>query len=372
MRRPPLVLITLGALLALASAALALVVQYEREEVGPAKEALRPPYSSPESAFRFSPLRCYWRESGFDGFGSSRSEALAGFRGDVDEANAALATFATLPAPDKVVRLLPGPGSVPSADRKASYPCDWQVHWVHQHFSFGQKEARSVTHTAVITVFVTRADPIPKADPRAGRWVRELDDDSLPVREGASRALAGLGDAALPALREGLGKNPSPEQRRRIARLLDQLKPIHLRRVKLPPGLRVVSLDALVSEAEKDWRSGDLARSWLAANRLAELAEHSEDTLPLLVEALRDQREQVRGLALGAFVRLGNRANGAQSRLKAAAQDARSPAVQEALRRATQAVGPGTDASGAEDTWRGNRRLRAVIAEYCAPAGKRP
>jgi hypothetical protein len=367
-----LALITLGALLALASAALALVVQYDREEVGPAKEALRPPYSSPELAFRFSPLRCYWLESGFDGFGSSRSEALAAFRGDVDEANAALATFATLPAPDKVVWVLPGPGSVPSADRKASYPCDWQVHWLHTHFSFGQKEARSVSHTAVMTVFVARADPIPKADPRAGRWVRELDDDSLLVREGASRALAGLGDAALPALREGLGNDPSPEQRRRIARLLDRLKPIHLGRVKLPARLRAVSLDALVSEAEKDWRSGDLARSWLAANRLAEWAEHSEDTLPLLAEALRDQREQVRGLALGAFVRLGKRANGALSRLKAAAQDARSPAVQDAVRKAIQAVGEGADTARAEDPWRENRRLRAAIAEYCAAAAKHP
>src|SRR5205823_5525791 len=108
--------------------------------------------------------------------------------------------------------------------------------------------------------------------------VRELDDDSLQVREAASRALAGLGDAVLPALREGLGRAPSAAARRRIGRLLDRLRPINLYRLKLPKEVRVVCLDSLVKEAEKDWRSGDLGRTWNAATQLAEWAEHSEDT----------------------------------------------------------------------------------------------
>ncbi len=111
MSRQPLALPSLAILLALASAAHGLVTHYKREEVGPVKGVRVPPGAGPESTFRLSRLRCYWRESGWDGWGISHHEVLAAFRGDVDEANAALLAFASLPAEDKVVRLFPGPGS---------------------------------------------------------------------------------------------------------------------------------------------------------------------------------------------------------------------------------------------------------------------
>lgn len=329
MLRLPSALLSLTFLLTLASSTLALTLHYTHEEVGPAKGAVGPPYANPESAFRHSPLRCYWRESSFDGFGSSRRDFRAAFRGDVDDVNAALATFATLPAKDKVVRLFPGPGSVRSANGKETFSCDWELHWARQIYTPRDgKTGPSETHTAVLTLYVRRAEPIPKADPRVDRWILELDDDSLQVREGASLALEHLGEAARPALRAALGKNPAPEQRRRIGRLLDHLKPIHLHRVKLPSGVRVVSLDELVRQAEKDWRSGDLGRSWQAVTDVAEWVEYSEATFPLLVEALRDPRAQVRDLAEKAFARLGQRGKEDQ------------------------------------DRWRENRCLRAAIAEY--------
>src|SRR4051794_38984238 len=98
-------------MLALASPALGLYLQYTREEVGPAKATTRTPVSDPESAFRYSPLRCYLRESGWDGWGTSHNEVVTAFRGDEAGVNAALTTFAALPG-EKVVRLFPGPGSV--------------------------------------------------------------------------------------------------------------------------------------------------------------------------------------------------------------------------------------------------------------------
>jgi hypothetical protein len=357
-------------MLALASAVHGLVTHYKREEVGPAKDARLPPGAGPEATFQFSPLRCYWRASGWDGWGVSHHEVLAAFRGDVDEANAALVTFAALPMKDKVVRLFPGPGAVRSADGKTSYPCDWQVHWTrHTMHPRGERTKSSESRTAVMTLYIARAEPLPKPDPRAARWIKELNDDSFRARENASRALAGLGDAALPALRAALDRGPSLEQRRRIERLLDRLKPIHLSRVKPPKGVRVVSLDGLMKEAESDWRSGNLGQSWLAASQFMEWAEYSEDTFPLLVEALRNDREQVRELAEKAFARLGHRGVGALARLKAA-PDVRIPGARAALQKAIRAVSERGDKSAAEAYWRQNRRLRAAIAEYCRSAAK--
>src|SRR5262249_16256839 len=164
-----------------------------------------------------------------------------------------------------------------------SYSCDWEVRWANYSQLPRGGQLASESHTAVMTLFVARADPLPKADPRAVRWIGELDDDSFQVREGATRALAGLDEAPLPAPVEALGQRPSAEQRRRIERLLDVLKPISAYRLKLPKGIRLVSLDGLVREAEKEWQSGNPARTWRAISQLAECAEYSEEPLPLLV-----------------------------------------------------------------------------------------
>jgi hypothetical protein len=369
MSRPPLALLSVALLLALASAAHGLVVHYEHEEVGPARDVPVRPGTDPESTFRFSRLRCYWRETGFDGWGVSRRDVVAAFRGDVDQANAALATFATLPDEGKLIRLVPGPGSVRSLGEKASYPCDWEVRWMRNtEGPRGERTKSTVSRTAVLTLFIARADPIARPDPRAAGWVKELDDDRFPVREKASRALADLGDAAMPALRAALEQNPTLEQRRRIERLLDRLKPIHLSRVKLPKGVRTVSLDELVKEAEKGWRSGKIAESWFAATQFTELAEYSEDTFALLVEALRDDRVQVRELSEKAFARLGNRGAAALAKLKAADAGASGPG--DALKRAVRSVSEGTDRTGVEEYWRHNRRLRAAIVEYCRAIAK--
>jgi WD40 repeat protein len=57
--------------------------------------------------------------------------------------------------------------------------------------------------------------------PRLRKLIADLDDDDFHVREAASRDLAKLGAAALPALREALRNKPSLEVQRRIEALLE-------------------------------------------------------------------------------------------------------------------------------------------------------
>ena len=354
----------LALLLALAPAALALLSTYDREEVGPHKDARAAPGADPDVTFRLSPHRRYWREWGFSGFDTFRDAVLAGYSGDVDAANAALTTFAALPPGKKEVWLFPAPGRVHSKDGKSSHQCDWTVHWARHP----QSKKQTMFYTSILTLFVARTGTIPPADPRAARWVKELDDDSYPVREAATLALEALGDAALPALREGLEKAPAPELRRRVKRLLDRLGPIHLGRVKLPRDIPVVPLDRLVAEELKNWRSGDPGRSYYAAEHLAAWAEYTEDALPPLVEGLRDQRQYVRELAAAAFARLGKCAEGVLAQLKAAAGPESRDDVREAIRSVTGA----TAEPGGAGYWKENRRLRAAIEEFCragAPGG---
>jgi WD40 repeat protein len=58
---------------------------------------------------------------------------------------------------------------------------------------------------------------------QAAGWVRDLDHADFRVRERASRALASAGAAAPEAVRSGLAKDPSPEARERLERLLASL-----------------------------------------------------------------------------------------------------------------------------------------------------
>jgi WD40 repeat protein len=69
-----------------------------------------------------------------------------------------------------------------------------------------------------------RLRPVRAPDPRrVARLVADLDSDQFDVREKATEELAGLGELAVPALRHALKGTPTPEARRRIERLLEQL-----------------------------------------------------------------------------------------------------------------------------------------------------
>jgi hypothetical protein len=110
-------------------------------------------------------------------------------------------------------------------DAKRAYAAVWQL-----------AEARG----PAIAFLREHLQPVPEPDPKKiHRLIDDLDNKSFPVREKAHKELASLGSIAIPALREAMEKNPSPEVRRRAAVLLsgpldDVLPPESLR------GLRAV------------------------------------------------------------------------------------------------------------------------------------
>ena len=68
-----------------------------------------------------------------------------------------------------------------------------------------------------------RAEVVPDQD-RFWRAISELDDNRFRVRTKATQDLEQLGQAAEPALREALRRQPSPEAQRRIEALLQRLE----------------------------------------------------------------------------------------------------------------------------------------------------
>ena len=82
--------------------------------------------------------------------------------------------------------------------------------------------------------------PVPEPDAKKiHRLIDDLDNQSFTVREKAHKELASLGSTAIPALREAMEKNPSPEVRRHVEKLLasplDDVPPLESLR-----GLRAV------------------------------------------------------------------------------------------------------------------------------------
>jgi WD40 repeat protein len=78
--------------------------------------------------------------------------------------------------------------------------------------------------TQVVAFIGARLHPVKAADPDLVRQlITRLDDDTFPVRDGASRGLEQLGELALPVLRITLAETRSAEVRRRAEELLRKL-----------------------------------------------------------------------------------------------------------------------------------------------------
>jgi hypothetical protein len=69
-----------------------------------------------------------------------------------------------------------------------------------------------------------RLRPVAVDPRRVARWLAELDSDHYASRERASRALEALSEAVEPQLRQALAGKPPPEARRRLERLLKQVR----------------------------------------------------------------------------------------------------------------------------------------------------
>jgi hypothetical protein len=107
----------------------------------------------------------------------------------------------------------------------------------------------------------------------------DLDSDSFRTRETATKALADLGPAAAPALREALQHAKSPEAGQRLRQLLDRLK-------REPTGEdlrigRAVQVLELCGTAE----ARALLHRWAGGDADAELTEQSRAALRRLERA---------------------------------------------------------------------------------------
>lgn len=343
----------------------ALVEIGHEEEFGPAPEKGKVP-DDKRKALAYLPGRVYCLHQFQHGFGHSQDDWLLAFQGDVEGVNAALRAFAAIPG-DKEIRLFPGPGLVRSVGDKVSQGCDWQINRsTHMTLPRGEIKKASETHTAVMTVFVARARPILPPDPRCAEWIKDLDDPQFPLRQRSFARLAEQGDSALPLFQEALASSQTLEKRIRLEQLIGRLKSIHVARLKILHGIPVVSLDALLQQEKMNWASGDLAKSWYAAQKVSAWADYTEESFSILIDMLDDKREQVRELAEKAFQRLGPRVAQALPALQTAWNKAESTGKTlgkewiSVTRHASLHSSPQAD-----ESWRRNRELRVEIEAYC-------
>jgi hypothetical protein len=88
-----------------------------------------------------------------------------------------------------------------------------------------QVMSRLVARPAQAVPFLReRLRPVTIDARRVARWLAELDSDRYDIRERGSRALESLSEAVEPHLRQALSGDPSLEARRRIERLLRQMR----------------------------------------------------------------------------------------------------------------------------------------------------
>lgn len=116
--------------------------------------------------------------------------------------------------------------------------------------------------------------PVPAPDAAAvAKWVADLDGDRFAAREAATKALAGLGPPAAPALEAGLTRGPSAEGRTRIVELLARLRQ-PIAGAEARPGRAVQALQ---------WVGGDAARAvlkqWAGGAPGARLTEEARRAL---------------------------------------------------------------------------------------------
>jgi hypothetical protein len=90
---------------------------------------------------------------------------------------------------------------------------------------------------------------IPPPDAKIRQLIGDLDSESFAVREKAMKALEALGDAPIPALREALQKDPSPEVRRRVEKLLED-RPRHRLAPEAARSLRALHVLELIGSED--------------------------------------------------------------------------------------------------------------------------
>jgi hypothetical protein len=83
---------------------------------------------------------------------------------------------------------------------------------------------------------------------RVERLIAQLDSDEFAARDKASRELTGLGKRAEPALRQALAGAPSPEMKRRLENVLEQIAKPRLSPERLQAGRALEALELIGNE----------------------------------------------------------------------------------------------------------------------------
>src|SRR6266540_4273887 len=88
----------------------------------------------------------------------------------------------------------------------------------------GSTWAAQMATVPTVPFLAERLRPVPRVqDERLTRLIADLDSAQFQVRSRASKELEQLGELAEPALRKALAGKPSPEVRRQLKLLLDQV-----------------------------------------------------------------------------------------------------------------------------------------------------
>ena len=236
------------------------------------------------------------------------------YQGNADAINEALKEFAALGGDARELVLLPGPGQGRSLTGDKQFAYDW---WVNTPSGFHRPGS-----LPTMTVYITAVAPVTPPDAKqVERWFADLDSDTFAVRDKARQELEKLGHAAGPFLRKTLAAKPSAEVNRAIEQLLDGLKGVDLREVKVPANVKVLEVKDLLTRYREGLKVEDGTERGYAAGSLGGLASYA-DVVPDLIEVLKsDKHEYARRSAAGALSRLGKAAAPALPVLKAGLND---------------------------------------------------
>src|SRR5262249_43390808 len=161
-----------------------------------------------------------------------------------------------------------------------------------------------------LTVYVAAVGAgAPPDGEQVERWIADLADEEFAVREKATAELAKLGYAAAPALRKARANQSDPERALRLQELLKRIDRIDLELIRVPEGVKVLTLQDLLGRYTSGLKSPDPRIRGHAAAGLGRLGFYTDAVIPTLTDMLRNDPDgSARSSAAGALGRLGKRA----------------------------------------------------------------
>ncbi len=287
------------------------------------------------------PHRVYWYEVNGD--------ACFYYKGDTGALNDMLKRFAAGGKGREVV-LHAGPLKVSSLGGTRPVEAQWYVHVPGgislSYYADGHLVTDKGPAIHVYLPGVRVASTVSAA--RTARWINDLDNDELTVRDNASRHLEKQGPAAEAALRKALATG-SAEVRKRAGTLLSRLPQINLAALVIPAGMSVVGPEDLAARCKKGLLSKQDVIRGVAAGHLASLEPDRKKAVEGLVKVLKeDGHEYVRRCVAGDLQREGWAARSALPELRKFVDDP-DVNVKNAFRQAVAAIEKAKEEPGGEE-----------------------